>query len=134
MIRDCLIPAIKDAFPDKRFAFSEPPDPIIQLPSGITDIGDLTVYDDCDEATVCITEITHLHVNPYDPSLTQDEIDQRVTDEVLAFLRSLFSDHVLLYRHPSRRSGCCSLFEEQPDSTDINDEYEYFLWSGPFSK
>ena len=61
MIRDHLIPAVKEAFPDKPFLFSSPPNPIIRLPSGCTGIGDLAIYDDGDNALVCFTEITHGH-------------------------------------------------------------------------
>ena len=105
MIRDRLIPAVQEAFPDKPFLFSSPPDPIIRLPSGLAEIGDLAIYDDGEEATVCITEITHGHFNPYDASLSQDQVDEKVTEDVLAFLRDLFSDRVLLYRTPYAGHG-----------------------------
>ncbi len=132
MIRDRLIPAVKEAFPDKPFVFSSPPDPVVTLPSGCAGIGDLMIYDDGEEATVCITEITHGHFNPYDANLSQDQVDQKVTEDVIGFLRSLFSDHVLLYRTPSRGMGGWYVFEDAPNEDAIVEGREYFLWSGPY--
>jgi hypothetical protein len=132
MIRDTLIPAVKEAFPDKPFLFSAPPNPIITLPSGFAEVGDLAIYDDGAEATICITEITHGHFNPYDTSLSQDQVDQKVTEDVIAFLRELFSDHVLLYRTPTRGMGGWYIFGDVPVEHAFVEGQEYFLWSGPY--
>jgi hypothetical protein len=132
MIRDLLIPAVKEAFPDKPFLFSAPPDPVIKLPLGFKEIGDLAIYDDGEEATVCITEITHGHFNPYDATLSQSQVDQMVTGDVIAFLRDLFSDHVLLYRTPNRGMGGWSIFSGAPNEDALVEGREYFLWSGPY--
>ena len=137
MIRDRLIPAVTGAFPDKPFLFSSPPDPIIRLPSGHSEIGDLAIYDDGEEATVCITEITHGHFNPYDPSLSQDQVDHWdhfAIETVVAFLRSLFSDHVLLYRTPTRSMGGWYVFEDAPNEDIFVQGREYFVWSGPYRR
>lgn len=134
MIRDYLIPAVREAFSDKAFSFSTPPHPIIRLPSGCDQIGNLEIYDDGDEATVCLTEITHGHFNLYDSNLSQEEVDRRVTKDVISFLRELFSDHVLLFRGPSRGSGGWRLFRDVPNDRDFVGGREYFLWSGPFGK
>ncbi len=92
MICDRLIPAIKEAFPDKPFVFASPPDPVIRLPSGFAEIGELAIYDDGEEARVCITAITHNHF-PYEENLTSDILDQKVTEEIIAFLRAPFGDN-----------------------------------------
>jgi hypothetical protein len=134
MIRDFLIPAVKEAFPGKPFVFASPPDPVIKLPSGLKEIGDLAIYDDGEEATVCITEITHHHFNPYDASLSQAQVDQAVTEYVIDFLRDLFSDHVLLYRTPNRGMGGWSIFNGVPNDDALVDGREYFLWSGPYRR
>jgi hypothetical protein len=134
MIRDLLIPAIKEAFPDKPFVFGDTPDPIAKLSSGVAEIGDLLIHDDDEEATISISEITHGHFNTYDKSLTRDQIDVRVTEMVIGFLRALFSDHVLLYRTPSRSMGGWSVLTSSPDEEKIVKGREYFLWSGPYKK
>ncbi len=131
MIRDLIVPAVQEAFPDKLFVVSCPPEPVLRLGSGRTDIGDLAIYDDGQEATVSITEITHGHFHSSDESLTQDQIDAHVTEDVICFLHALFSDHVLLYRTPSRNMGGWSIFEEAPDPDYSVTGREYFLWSGP---
>ena len=134
MIRNHLIPAVKEAFPDKPFSFSSPPDPIIRLPSGFAEMGDLLIYDHGAEATIWITEITHGHFNPYDESLSQDQVDQKVTEDVIAFLRDLFSDRVLLYRTPTRGMGGWFIFSGVPSEHALVEGREHFLWSGPYPK
>jgi hypothetical protein len=132
MIRDRLIPAVREAFPDRLFVFASPPDPIIKLPSGCAEIGDLAIYDDGGEATVCITEITHGHFNPYDASLNEDQVAQWVTEDVVAFLHGLFSNRVLLFRTPNRGMGGWRLLDGPPDESAFVEGREYFLWSGPY--
>ena len=132
MIRERLVPALRETFPDRPFVFSSPPDPIARLPSGCPEIGELAIYDDGHEATVCITQITHGHFNPYDTNLTQEQIDQQVTEDVIDFLRSLFSDHILLYRTPSRSMGGWATLDTTPNPNQLAKGREYFLWSGSY--
>jgi hypothetical protein len=134
MIRDLLVPAVQQAFPDKLFVVSSTPHPVLKLGSGCTDVGDLAIYDDGQEATVSITEITHGHFGPNDENLTRDEIDAQVTEDVICFLHALFSDHVLLYRTPERNMGGWSIFEDAPNPDELVAGREYFLWSGPYKK
>lgn len=60
----------------------------------------MLICDHGEEATVYITEITHGHFNPYDASLTQDQVDKKVTEDVVAFpfwkdIMSVLSDLII---------------------------------------
>jgi hypothetical protein len=52
MIRDHLLPAVKEVFPNLAFKISPTSNPIISLSSSSAEIGDLHIYDDGDQATV----------------------------------------------------------------------------------
>ena len=132
MIRDRLIPPLHATFADKPFVFGEPPDPIASVRAVVPEIGALEIYDDGDEATVSLREITHGHFNPYDSSLTDEETDSWVTHAVLEFLDALFSDHVLLCRSADRGMGGWTIFDEVPDPDELAPGFEYFLWSRPY--
>lgn len=105
MIRDVLLPALQSEFPSRNFRTDDSPIAIGSFPSAHEEVGDVTIWDNGDEATVGIGDITHGHFNTYDENLTQEEIVQRVTQEVLAFLTDLFADRVLLWKSADGGSG-----------------------------
>lgn len=84
---------------------SASPDPAVVFPAACTEVGDLQIYDDGDEATVVIGNVTHHHPNPYDPTMSPRERAEWVTQEVVAFLRALFDDRVLLWSHNQGKGG-----------------------------
>lgn len=110
-----------------------PPHPIAVFPAKDERTGDLTVCDDGDEATVYIGDITHTHFNPYNPQLSQEEIDKEVTDDVLVFLEDMFADKILLWKSRESGSGVCQNLDFTEGSLELCENAEYFLWSGPFS-
>ena len=135
MIRDLLIPAIKEAFPNLPFSFSQSSNPVAKLQPPCGEIGTLDIYDDGGEATVYITEITHGHFNPYDASLSEAQRDRLIVEDVIGFLRALFADRVLLFRTPGqgiRGIGGWQRLDISPKPPVLNPEREYFLWSGPY--
>ena len=71
MIRDHLVPAVKEVFPNLAFKISPASNPIISLSSSSAEIRDLHIYDDGDQATVIITGITHGDFSVYDKISTQ---------------------------------------------------------------
>ncbi len=89
----------------------------------------MQIYDDGDEATVNIGNVTHHHINPYDPDMSHIERAQWVTDEVVEFLQSLFDDRVFLWTQRGiGRSGMQQPYEGAiPD--DLPDDADLFVWS-----
>jgi hypothetical protein len=132
MIRDHLTAAIKESFPSLPFSFSQSSNPVATLQSPFAEIGKLEIYDDGDEATVSISEITHGHFNPYDTSLSETQRDQQIVEDVISFLRALFDDKVLLFRTPSRGMGGWLRLDLSPKPPTFSSGREYFLWSGPY--
>src|SRR5687768_11619309 len=98
MIRDKLIPILQQRYSDKRVKIGLPSDPIAVFQAQHPSVGDLVVWDDGDEITLAIGEITHGHFNSYNPELNQEDKEKEVTEMVLDFLEDLFADNILLWK------------------------------------
>jgi hypothetical protein len=133
MIRDHLIPAVKEVFPSLAFKISPSSNPIISLSSSSAEIGDLHIYDDGDQATVIITGITHGDFGVYDENLNAEEKEQIITEDVISFLVTLFSDRVVLYRTSSKGMGGWTVIEQGVKDIEFVAGREYFVWSGPIT-
>lgn len=132
MIRDCLVPALKSEFAGWEITFDAPPQPIATFPAAQSDVGRVLVYDDGDEATVLIEKITHGHFNPYDEKLSEVQRDQTVTEDVVDFLKALFSDRVLLHAGPDGRVGGWTRLDLNDGPVELSPSERYFLWSRPY--
>ena len=133
MIRDHLVPAIKEVFPNLAFKISPTSNPIISHSSSLAEIGDLHIYDDGDRATVIITGITHGDFGVYDENLTTEEKEQIITEDVISFLVTLFSDRVVLYRTSSKGIAGWTVIEQGVKDIEFVAGREYFVWSGPIT-
>ena len=131
MIREILLPALQAKFPNRGFRRDDSANDIGVFPAAHAEVGDVTIDDDGNEATVYIGEITHGHFNPYDERLSEKEIAEHVASDVVNFLDDLFADRVLLWKSPDGRSGGWRrLGEDNPYSIMDGDDITY-LWSGP---
>jgi hypothetical protein len=132
MIRDRLIPALKREFAGWEITFDEPPQPIAVFAAAQRAVGRVIIYDDGDEATVLIEKVTHSHFNPYDEKLSEEQRDERVTEDVIDFLKALFSDRVLLYSSPDNRRGGWTRLDSKHGPVELSPDLRYFLWSRPY--
>jgi hypothetical protein len=126
MIGDYLIPALVEKYGSQSFKAGHRPEPIAIFPAAHPEVGNLVIYDDGCEATVCVGEITHYHFNPYQ-SLTQEELDKVVTESVLRFLEELFSDKVILSRIAGGGGGRT---ESNEQITSVPSHGRDVFWSG----
>ena len=97
MIQEHLIAGLKSAFPEKTFRFSQPPEPVASLPSPCKALGGLEICDDGHEATVYLTEATHSHFGCYEDQLSIGQKEERISCDVIAFLKALFADRVVVW-------------------------------------
>lgn len=132
MIRDKLIPILEQKYAGLGLRVGSPPNPVAVFPANHPSIGDLLIYDDGDEATVSIGEITHGHFNPYDATLTREEAETKVIDEVLGFLDDLFADKYLLWKSRDNGSGGWQHLDYTDGPVRPREKTDYFVWSGPF--
>ena len=129
MIRDYLLPAIKQRFPDVPFVFDEPPKPIASLRSPCEALGGMEICDDGDEATVYLVNATHGHFTCYDEKLTQGEKEKQITSDVIEFLEALLTDRVVIWRFLGGWAGGWRVLrpDEQPPMPTL--VRQQFLWS-----
>jgi hypothetical protein len=131
MIRDVLLPILRERFAGRGLLTGASPDPIAVFPAMHPAVGDVFIWDDGEEATLGVGAITHSHFNPYDSSLTPGERANYVSEEVVAFLDDLFADRILLWKSPDGGSGGWQIIG-QDHSVSLLDSHDLtFLWSGP---
>ena len=132
MIKDKLIPMLKAAFPRMNIKYDHTKNPIAIIPAAHPEVGDVRINDDENEATLIIGDITRNHYNPYDESLSQDQIDHMVSAEVISFLETLFQDKILMWKTARGGGGCTHIIFEKNKDKIINNNRSYF-WSGPIN-
>lgn len=129
-IREVLVPALEAAFPGAGMCISSPPDPVAIFPAACAEVGDLRIFDDGDEATVVIENVTHHHTTPYDPDMSGSERVQWITDEVVEFLLALFDDRVFLWsRQQGKGGGGWKQPYEGVIPDDVPEGADMFVWS-----
>jgi hypothetical protein len=130
MIRSVLVPMLEERFPGRGLRTGMPPDPVAVIPGVHPAVGDVSIWDDGDEATVSVGEITHGHLRSYDSSLSPVESEQEVAAQVLGFLDELFADRVMLWKSPGG-SGGWRIVGWAEDLPALDSDIQMFLWSGP---
>jgi len=132
MIRDALIPMLQQRYSNKELTVGDPPGPIATFPPKHLCVGALEICDDGDEATIYIGKITHGHFNPYNAELSQEEIDNQVTEDVIDFLEDVFANRILLWKSKIRGSGGWQHLDYVERPVALDSDSEYYVWSGPY--
>jgi hypothetical protein len=88
------------------------------------------IYDDGDEATVVIENVTHHHTNPYDSDMKDNERSRWIASKVVEFLRELFDDQVFLWSiNKGQRGGGWRRPYDGSIPADVPAEADMFVWS-----
>jgi hypothetical protein len=132
MIRDVLIIELRAEFPNRGLRIGESPEAIAVFPAAHPEVGDVSIYDDGNEAMVSVGQITHGHFGWEDPNRPEADIATSVTVEVVRFLTDLFANRVLLWRSSGGAGGWQTLGQNSSLSIMDGDASTY-LWSGPVS-
>jgi hypothetical protein len=132
MIRDRLIPEIQRTFSGWEISINPKENPIIRFPAAQKEVGDVLIYDDGDEATVYIEHISHGHFNPYDETISPEQRETIVTEDVMSFLQALFADRVLLHTAPNHRMGGWTRLDFAEGPVELSPDQRYYLWSKPY--
>jgi hypothetical protein len=101
-------------------------------------VGDVCIWDDGTEVMIAVGTITHLHIDDSDapireqPTPAEQAPEDAIASEVVAWLRDLFSDEILLWcssRFPG--TGGYQRFPEDAEWSILGPEDQTFRWSGP---
>ena len=130
MIAQTLLAALRTHFPNRELQLGTPPEPVITLPAQHPSVGNISLWDDGDEVTLEIGDITHGHFARYDAS-NPDERAQALSEQVIAFLDLLFADQVVLWKACSGSGGWQVLDAAHPFTYQVPADTQFFLWSGP---
>ena len=132
MISHTLIPALRQQFTDRALRVEHSLRLRIVFPAAHPEVGDVIIWDDGSEATVEVGSM-HGHFNPYNSQLSDAEVAEAVTEAVIDFLTSLFSDCVVLYRSPNQKHfGGWHVFDEPVRAIPAEYRgYQVYVWSGP---
>jgi hypothetical protein len=131
VIAEVLIPALRKRFPTAGMRTGGPPDAVAVFPAKHPAVGEVRIWDDGDEATISVGDITHWHTYPSDPSIDPRDAALSATEEIVGFLEELFADRILLWRAPGCGAG--GWFHRAMESAALGlggDELTY-VWSGP---
>ena len=131
VIAQTLLAALRTHFPNRELVLGTPPNPIIIIPAQHPAVGTISIWDDGEEVTLAIGDITHGHFSGYNTS-NAEELAQAVVEQVIAFLDALFTDCVLLWKTDSRGAGGWHVLDPGHPFTDqLPAVASCFVWSGP---
>jgi hypothetical protein len=128
VLSQLLLSALRKRFSDRGLIAGEPPEPCAVFPSTHPGIRRVAIYDDGDELTVCIDDLTHGHFAEYAEGLTDAERAERIVESVVEFLDALFADRVAVWGQHNVGGGwyCIDLGRSRADRGVAE-----YVWSGP---
>ncbi|MFO7826473.1 MAG: hypothetical protein R6V72_21235 [Cyclobacterium sp.] len=129
MIRDQLIPALKEKYGDT-FTVGEPNEFIALFPAKHEKVGRLMLYEGEEYLTFVIEKVAHDHVY-FDPNEEQEKIDQSVTTQTMEFLDDLFNDRILMGLAKDLMGTSIMALKWGEPKDFMQPGFDYFLWSGP---
>ena len=132
MIREVLIPKLKARFADRGFQERSENNAIGYFPAAHYQVGDLAIFDDGDEATIYIGQITHLHIDSEESEGHRAE--EEIANEVISFLEELFADKLMIWK--SKTTGADGVFPlaNVAAFSGVDSSDSTFFWSGPVRK
>jgi hypothetical protein len=128
MIRDRLIRELKQRFPDQAFEFDESPESDASLQSPCRALGRMDLCDDGDEVTVYFTA-THGHFSCDDETLSVERREQKIVNDVMSFLDSLFKDRVVVWKAFGGLAGGWRVLQPGEDPPTPSLVRRQFLWT-----
>jgi len=129
MISDILFPLLQKKFPGCGIADTSSSNPCYTFPAKHSEFGDILIYDDGDEITLCAGNLTHSHFSNYE-DISEEEKKLAISEDVVRFLTEVFSDRVVFFTQ--RNSGGWHAID--PNSPDRERHEHEFVWSGPLIK
>jgi hypothetical protein len=136
-----LLPVLRERFANRGLVEGISPDPCAVFPGIHPGIRGVTIYDDGDELTLCVDDLTHGHFNDYTDGLAEAERELRIVDQAVEFLEALFRDEVVVWGQHSIGGWYRPEWGEAASNTVIQigntgsaGEVQEFVWSGPFAQ
>jgi len=132
MVSDRLFPKLRQHFSDCGLRLGRAPDRSVVFPAEHPEVGDIEIYDDGDEVTAYLGRFTHVHFFNYDENLPEEQAAEKIADDVVAFLKRLFADEVVLLGSHKTGGGCCTR-DREPQTPFSQNRGQEYVWSGPLA-
>lgn len=127
-----LTQRLQEEFPDRTFVFGQAPGLVVTVPPDHPEIGAIEIYDEEDELTVVIGRFTHNHFGAYNyTGYSDDELVVELVEDVISFLRDIFSDNVIFWG-AHRSSGGTYHRAGGPTESPIEPWGPRYVWSGEY--
>ncbi|MES2468005.1 MAG: hypothetical protein V4675_11935 [Verrucomicrobiota bacterium] len=123
--------ALRSAFPEVPFILSSPPDPVATLDGPCAELSPLQICDDGDEATIYLGTTTHGHLGCYDEGLSEDQKHRQIADDVIDFVRDVFSDRIVASSSLGGRIGGWRRLCPEDDTPGPSMFKRQYVWSRP---
>ena len=131
MLSQLLVHALRERFPHRGLVTGERPEPCVVFPGIHIGIRRVAIYDDGEELTVSIDDLTHGHFAEYGEGLSETEKADRIVSSVVEFLDALFADRVVVWGQSNGGGGWYRAdFGESRGGPGVRE----FVWSGPRSE
>jgi hypothetical protein len=128
MLSALLLPALRERFPDRGLVEGVRPEAVAFFPGLHSGIRGVSIYDDGNELTVSIDELTHSHFDEHDSSLGKKVREQWIVHAVIEFLERLFADEVAVWGQINVGGG---LFIPDDSVRHAPEGVPEYFWSGP---
>jgi hypothetical protein len=128
MLSSLLLPILRERFPGRGLTEGERPGPCARFPGIHPGICGVSIYDDGEELTVCVHDLTHGHFAEYDNELPDAERRRRIVDAVVEFLDALFSDQIAVWGQANVGGGW---YRIGLGGSGGRPGIQEFVWSGP---
>jgi|SRR5215510_10193814 len=128
MIREVLIPKLQARFAARGFQHGSEKNSIGFFPAAHTQVGELAMFDDGDEATIYIGQITHLHIDS--EASEEHRAEEEIANEVISFLEDLFADKMMIWKlNITGENGVLPV--ANVEEWGMDHRASTFVWSGP---
>ena len=131
MLSSKLLPVLRERFPNRGLVEAKAPGPCATFPGIHPGIQGVSIYDDGDELTVVVEDLTHGHFAEYDDNLLAEERERRIVDAVVEFLNDLFADQVVVWGKANVGGGWHRVGES---TWGVPSGIKEYVWSGPLAE
>jgi hypothetical protein len=125
-----LIPVLLARFSDRGICLHHGKQPVASFPAAHPEVGDLQIYDDEEELTVSVGQLTHGHFAPRNDQQPLEKREEEVVGRVIEFLDAVFDDRIAFWS--SGKAGGWYPRAEVP--VVRRPSARTYTWSGPLAK
>lgn len=134
MLSQLLLPILRERFSDRGLVEGTPPNPCAAFPGIHPGIRGVRIYDEGDELTVCVDDLTHGHFNEYTEGLVEAERVQRIVEQTVEFLEALFADKIVVWGQQHMGGWYRPEWRSAIGGTGSKGTVQEFVWSGLYAQ